>query len=77
MNTNNKRVIIRHQFYPCDSGCDGHEICLYDGDILIEKEFEFDRPGDGEDARVWATSWANNKYPGVPLDWAACRIVDG
>lgn len=71
-----ERAVVRHAYYGCDTGCCGHEVVGLDcqGNEVFRK-FEFDHPYR-DDPKTFATSLADSKLRGVPLDWEQCEVSD-
>ena len=75
------RAIVEHAYRGCDSGCCGHEARAFDAqdkEVCGNSTFEFDHPWIGDDAskRKWAEMFAAEYFPGVPLDWGDCEVLD-
>ena len=61
-------VYVRHAYYGCDSGCDGHEVVGLDSrGNEVYCSFEFDRPYD-DDPETWARSLADAHCRGAKFD---------
>lgn len=63
------RVVVRHEYYGCDTGCEGHQAYVVDCDGNEEGlGFQFDSPYSREDAEAWGRDFAAKYAPSVPYD---------
>jgi len=71
------KVYVVHAGYGCDTGCCGHRAVAEDSQgHECAAQFEFDHPSYSDDFHTWARSFANHAFPGVPLDWEGCEVID-
>lgn len=70
------RAYATHAYKGCDTGCCGYIAQAEDAEgNTCEGHLEFDHPGRDDDARTWMTSFVNEEFPGVPIDFEMCDVA--
>lgn len=79
----NRKVIVYHSYYGCDTGCCGHRVEIINPDAervyTGNGEFKFDHPDQGEDDVTFAIRLVTEEFGAdhvEDLDWENCVIYD-
>ena len=75
-------VTVSHGFYGCESGCCGHEICLWNAQgHVLQTHFAHVHPYGldtytADQRKDFIVDLAHDSFPDVPIAFDCCQLLD-